>query len=99
MLNKKYIIKAGNYYGCDFYRYANIEYCVTEDINNARIANTLSTAKSNATRLRKNLLYWAKKNVHNDPRPYEPIEILEVDLTVGAIAYSQPSILYIMNYL
>lgn len=88
-----YIVRCGTKYGYYFntsYRDRDLSLYLTDDINRARQFSSLPSAKGNATRLRNVLLNQAK---HEDPSPYEPIEIIEVKLQIGQIVDQKRSVM------
>ena len=98
MLEPKYMVRVGaNRYGTRFQksywsRDEGLKYNTSTQINDARMFDNLSTAKAMGTRLRNILLDWARLDVHNDPRPFEPIDVVEVNLTAGPAVQSKKSV-------
>ena len=100
MLEPKYFVRlGGKYYAHTFYyakstlQYSGIQHYITEDINEARLFDSLGTAKRMATITSNGLLEWARLDPQNDPRPYEPIEVIEVALVEGPSVHTKHSII------
>ena len=98
-MKSKFIIKAGqHHYGSGFHVNSRTrkdwpKSFLTTNIDEARVFDTVGTAKAMSTRLQGVLKEWVKVNPSIDPRVWEPIIVQELNMTVGKTIFQKPSVL------
>lgn len=98
-MKSKYIIKVGDSsYALAFYPRLKSKYdwpCkyLTTDINQARIFNTIGTAKSMAARIESTLIEVIKQEPNNNYNYWTPICVIEIEQVVSKTIYTKPFIL------
>lgn len=88
-MKSKFIIQVGSQnYGCGFHINSRTrdnwpQSFLTDDIDEARIFDTVGAAKAMATRLRNVLLEWVQNHPRVNHYHWEPICVIEVQQTPG----------------
>lgn len=98
-MNSKFIIKVGEeHYGSGFHINGRTRNnwpasFLSKDINDARVFNTVGTAKAMASRIRNVLLEWIKVTPGSSHYEWEPITVIEIACVPGPVIDTKPSVL------